>query len=405
MNHLEMTKCIKERLSFIENQNKENLKTVERMRKQFVADYPVKKIKDLTLDEYVIGKGSDNLSFCYRLERKLDSLGRILGAQANKFGIYYGVTNSDETKKYRFAQHWGKSKNKVFDAVKKAITELLVAASDDDMEAIRNNKISPMFKGKLLYLYFPEKFAPIYSKRHLENFLAELNIGGDFKTEADMQKALMDYRLKWPELKQRHSCLYMWFLYDIFGYPETSPTNESVVGVTMPLLSIAVDGAAIITEMPSVGSKSNKMNGSCSGSGDYDSQQKRNKQIGDRGEAIVLAMEKQRLIKARRADLVKKINHVAEHDDSAGFDILSFENDGSDRPIEVKATSGKSLERGFFISANEVTKASTMSNYHIYFVFSALSSSPRVLQLKNPLSNETIFELTPTTFLAKIKHN
>ena len=77
----------------------------ERRRKQFVLDYTRAKITVLSSDEYVIGKGPANASFCYRLERDMDDLGRILGATAFKFGIYFGSTKSDPVQTYRFSPH------------------------------------------------------------------------------------------------------------------------------------------------------------------------------------------------------------------------------------------------------------------------------------------------------------
>lgn len=402
MNRIEMATYISERVPILEKRDEAKWKEVERLRKHFVTDYPITKIGHLSLDEYVIGKGSTNQSFCYRLERELDSLGRILGATAYKFGVYYGKTKGDATMKYRFAQHWGGDKNEAFRAVKQSIVSLLQSAARWDMAAIRKNRISPMFKGKLLFIYQPEKFAPIYAKPHLEHFLAHLNIGGTFESEADMQRALMNYRAKWRELKKHHACLYMRFLYDLFGYPQYSASSSGVASsVRVPLLSDAINRAAFIDVMPTISGTSTQRTGT--GSRDYTTQQKKLKRIGDRGEAIVLAMEKQRLTEAERNDLAKKVVHMADLDDSAGFDILSFDEDGTERPIEVKATSGKTLDNGFYITANEVEQASKLKNYHIYFVFSAMSKRPQVLSVRKPLLNGGDFDLTAIAYHVTLK--
>lgn len=405
MNRIEMKTHIAERVPFLKIQYKTELKEAEKLRTQFMKDYPASKISRMTLDEFVIGKGSANRSFCYRLERELDILGRILGATANKFGVYYGRTKSDATMKYRFAQHWGSNKNTAFKAVKHAIVSLLQAASKDDMVSIRDNSISPMFKGKLLFIYYPEEYAPIYARPHLEHFLAALNIGGSFESEADMQRVLMDYRNTWPALKKKHVCFYMWFLYDLFGHPPSTSTTGTTIQVTAPLLTYAINGAAFVDRMPPISGVAPGPPKSGSGSGDYVAQQKRLKQIGDRGEAIVLEMEKRRLIAANRNDLAKKVKHMANRDNNAGFDILSYDRDGSKRHIEVKATKGMSLERGFYITANEVEKASSLTNYHIYFVFSAMSKHPKVLPVKNPFSKGSSFDLWPTLYHATLKTN
>ena len=114
MNRLDMAKEIEERVDLLVNLDKDVWKNAEKLRREFVTDYPIPKIRSMTLDEFVIGKGSENRSFCYRLEREMDSLGRILGATAFKFGIYYGRTKSDASDKYRFSSIWGGSVDEAF---------------------------------------------------------------------------------------------------------------------------------------------------------------------------------------------------------------------------------------------------------------------------------------------------
>jgi hypothetical protein len=70
-----------------------------------------------------------------------------------------------------------------------------------------------MFKGKLLFVYNPEEFAPIYSREHLEHFIAELDLSGPFNCGADMQPTLMKYRATWPQQQVQPAALYMRLLY------------------------------------------------------------------------------------------------------------------------------------------------------------------------------------------------
>ena len=106
MNRLEMETIIRERVPILSDSNE--WKKAEKLRKEFVKDYPINEIMSLKLDQYVIGKGRENRSFCYRLERQLDCLGRILGATALKFGIYFGKTKTDSQKKIQTPKTLGK---------------------------------------------------------------------------------------------------------------------------------------------------------------------------------------------------------------------------------------------------------------------------------------------------------
>ncbi len=116
MNRLEMAELIDQQVPILAEQNRKEWKHMEKLRRKFVSDFTIKKIQKLSLDEYVVGKGS-NRSFCYRIERELDSLGRIIGTPAIKFGIYYGKSEN----RYLYAKRWGNNVEESFASVKQAI--------------------------------------------------------------------------------------------------------------------------------------------------------------------------------------------------------------------------------------------------------------------------------------------
>lgn len=403
MNRLEMAEQIAKRVPMLSKRDKQKWQSAEMLRAGFVRDYPITRIGVLTLDEYVIGKGSSNRSFCYRLEREMDSLGRILGATAFKFGVYFGRIKSDPLEQYRFASRWGNNKEDAFSSVERAIVDLLKAARLGDSHAIEANPLSPMFKGKLLFVYYPAQFAPVYSEKHLNHFISELDLGGSLRCGADMQRALMEYRATWPQLTAQPALLYMRLLYDVFGYPPDSG-SQTAVAVSVPLLDKAVAGAEFIQDMPPVNPERER-DSEDDGNPDYGARHKRLKRIGDRGEAIVVALEKKRLIQAGRPELADRIERVSEADDMAGYDVLSFDDDGTKRPIEVKATSAENLDRGFYLSSNELQKASALTNYHIYLVFSTMGKKPRILPLKQPDLNGPNLKLSPVVYHVSLPEN
>ena len=397
MNRLEMREEIANWVPKLAQGYQDEWKRVASLRKGFVSDYPTKRIATLRLDEYVIGKGADNPSFCYRLERETDALGRILGATAFKFGVYYGRTKSDASERYRFASHWGNSLKEAFASVKQEIVDLLQAAKRGDLKAVDSNHLSRMIKGKLLFLYYPEEFAPIYSRSHLEHFVAALDLSGPFNSGAEMQRALMEYRATWPQLRRQPAALYMRLLYNLFGYPRDADDIQGGFSTTVPVLNEAVNGAQLISEMPPVPAMASRAKENY-GAIDFPERDSQRKRIGDRGEALVLAMEKQRLNRAGKRALAARIDQVSNKNASAGFDILSFDEDGKERPIEVKATCDANLARGFYISSNELEKSATLENYHIYIVFSAMSKKPRVLPILKPALRGDPYTLQPLNY-------
>lgn len=127
----------------------------------------------------------------------------------------------------------------------------------------------------------------------------------------------------------------------------------------------------------------------------------RNRVLGRAGEEVVLHHERGLLIAAGRDDLAERVRWTAQEDgDGAGFDILSFDTDESERLIEVKTTNG--WERTpFHISRNELTVAEDRrENWHLVRLYN-FSRSPRAFALRPPLDAHVA--LTATSFLASFE--
>jgi hypothetical protein len=134
---------------------------------------------------------------------------------------------------------------------------------------------------------------------------------------------------------------------------------------------------------------------------DYAAREDRNRKLGRSGEQIVLEYERWRLEKAGRKDLSARIRWVAEQDgDGLGYDITSFDEDGTEIFIEVKTTRS-GTEMPFLISANEVAVSQELgAQYRLYRVFNA-SNDPRVYVQPGRMTD--YFDLTPRLFEARRK--
>ena len=90
---------------------------------------------------------------------------------------------------------------------------------------------------------------------------------------------------------------------------------------------------------------------------DYLERQARNRDVGLKGERLVIDYERARLAAGGRPDLADRVAHVPSTlGDGAGYDVSSFMLDGSPHHIEVKATRG-SIIAPFFLSAGELRYA------------------------------------------------
>jgi hypothetical protein len=130
----------------------------------------------------------------------------------------------------------------------------------------------------------------------------------------------------------------------------------------------------------------------------YIEREARNRSLGSAGEEFVLNFERARLIHARREALAAKIEHTSKvRGDHEGYDVLSFEEGGAERLIEVKTTKYGS-ETPFFVTRNEIaTSEKNASKYQVYRLF-AFRAAPRLYTLPGAIPSTC--HLSAATFVA-----
>lgn len=379
------------------------------LRDKFVKYYTPTRIRTLHIDHFALGNDllPNGLLFCYTLERGLDGLGRTTGATASKFGVYWGRTKSDPTKKYRFTKKFGANLNAAYKSVIESVLELLEAGRVRDLEKIAENKLSPMFKGKIICTYYPESYLNIFSYDHLNHYLIQLNLDNEeilYEDEVYKREALLKFKNSDNVMKKWSADMFAYFLYRV--YP-LGPNDEKYSGsaelkdfeppVFPPNpepepVELTIGEPDATTESASRGGEDP----------DYEKQAKRLKQYGNRGEKIVFDMERKKLIDAGKTALANEVKKAER--DSDGYDIKSFELDGTPKYIEVKATTAKAGDAKFFLSRNEKNKATTLPNYFVYVVFEILSQRPKVWEIPNPFHPENPkVKLEPMTYRVTIK--
>ncbi len=381
------------------------------LRNKFVKYYTPKRIKTLDIDHFALGNDllPNGLLFCYTLERGLDGLGRTTGATASKFGVYWGRTKSDPTKKYRFTKKFGTNLNTAYQGVIESILDLLEAGRERDLERIAENKLSPMFKGKILCTYYPESYLNIFSNEHLNHYLIQFNLDNEeilYKDEVYKREELLKFKNSDKVMKKWSADMFAYFLYRVYPLGPNDDKYKSSADLKDFEPPVFPPDPEPVPVKLLIGEPDAKTESEFQGSGgedpDYEKQAKRLKQYGNRGEKIVFDMERKKLIEAGKRTLA---NNVKKADrDSDGYDIKSFEIDGTPKYIEVKATTAKAGDAKFFLSRNEKNKASTLPNYFVYVVFEILSQRPKVWEIPNPFhpANPKV-KLEPMTYQVTIK--
>jgi hypothetical protein len=384
----------------------------EELCRLFQRRFPPNSILGLTLESYAIGH-RDKDNFCYWVELKTRELGDIRGATALKFRVYFDKT-ADQ---YVYQKQYDSADSALEDTLR-LIEMLLASVRDGDWVAVDKNALSPMFKTKIISLYFPDKIAPIFADTHLDFFLRQLGLPWDGLSNIEKNLALARLKVSDSIMAGWSPYEFMDFLYESFGRPGEKgdgPIPSELHAYIdsdsdFPRLSdVKPEEALALLGVPQVSrSFGHAENGNALG------QRLSVEEAGRRGlhgELVVLEYERERLLRLSRADLAEKVEHTAAKRPGAGYDVASFNEDGSERLIEVKATvSPVSGETVFMLTRNEYEVAASVHSrggcYFLYRVFLVKSKAPQVLCIKysdllknarfEPLVYEVSLTVTPT---------
>lgn len=134
----------------------------------------------------------------------------------------------------------------------------------------------------------------------------------------------------------------------------------------------------------------------------FEGEIKKNTELGKKGEDIVVEYEKTMLIMRGREDLAKKVTVTREIAGNAErFDVLSYDENGNEKYIEVKTTKG-GLNSIFHISESEVKFSYDYGEkYYLYRVynFNIKTMSADLNIIKGPIERE---KLEATNYICRI---
>lgn len=312
-------------------------------RDEFLQAFPINRLGKLSIDDYVIGL--QTATFCAYVTEKTRYWASIRSSTAIKLGIYFGRTKGDVTKKFRFAKKFGNSQVEAFTTVKAALLDLvqLAASPEISFQAIEKNRLSPMFKAKILSLYFPERFLNVCSAEHLDSLAQKLGVSAGLP-KSEIQHRLIGIKNTNLFTRNWSNPKFMSFLYATY-INKSDPDNEHIIKPHKQLKQ--------------------RVN--------FEDIQKIRSAIGEAAEIFAIEWEKQRLIGAGLTELIADIDDRRDRP-GYGYDYLSYSAVGQPRYVEVKAVG--SLRNGeghrLFLSENErgVSLSSEhKDNYFFYLVF------------------------------------
>lgn len=99
---------------------------------------------------------------------------------------------------------------------------------------------------------------------------------------------------------------------------------------------------------------------------DYEKVNRIKKKIGDFGEQKVKQIEQEKLRKIGRKDLAKLVKIVDS--DGYGYDIISYDEQGIEKHIEVKTSTNSTNSVSFYISSFEIEQMKKDPQYELHYL-------------------------------------
>lgn len=144
--------------------------------KEFQDEWPVDRVRAMTLDEYTNLDRDD--SFTYSVEARYGDLGSIWGSNSFKFGIFHqkhpkarAAGRFSSAGEYAWRTPMGKNAAEAFERVRALVVAVAEQAQAKNFETIEANPLQSIYKWKLAFLYqdreSPFEVFPIYAERPL----------------------------------------------------------------------------------------------------------------------------------------------------------------------------------------------------------------------------------------------
>lgn len=184
--------------NYIDNQlatAKQRETEVNILRKQFVEDFPVESIINMSLDDFVIAAKEyvKEGSFCYRIRYELDELASMGNLFNDIFGVYK-VENEIRLSK-GLKKKFNDDYISAFEFVKSEMITVIKAAANFEYDKIEKTSLSAPFTFRLMMVYCPSSVFNACAKSTLENYckIVGLKLPKAY-TPIQMSNALLDWR-------------------------------------------------------------------------------------------------------------------------------------------------------------------------------------------------------------------
>lgn len=182
--------------------------------KGFNERFPKDSLKDMTLEDYCIGRGDENKdNFCFWLERQLKPLGYYFPGSSRSYLLYWNKAE-ESYKVHGYLKHQEQEEPSMLMTVLAGDLHNMV---NNDNPSVMNGKLGESLILKILNSYYPEEYAPINSKSHIDNIISLFNIPCNSQNVFERNKAIFKFYKEQTAGKNISSFGFMEILYSNFN--------------------------------------------------------------------------------------------------------------------------------------------------------------------------------------------
>lgn len=201
-----------------EPEEQSRYRDMEKLQRKFVSKFPLRRIRHLSLVDYATCNGNGRPdSFCSWVEKKT-KLGSIRSRNLYKFGVFF-----DKNKRgYKFKKEF-ESENDAIIKLRERIARLIEAGRTKNLDVIREIDISLMFKGKILFLYYPDQYLNVFSEDYVGHFLGEIGLAvlNEKSDVLDKRQQLLNFKAGDEVMSKWTIYQFMRFLGFALGHPKS----------------------------------------------------------------------------------------------------------------------------------------------------------------------------------------
>jgi len=171
---------------------KERKKQVEKLLSDFFEKFPKEKLSTMTLEDYAIGKGTND-SFCWWIERGLQPLGYYFPGSSRSYLIYWSRKKNDYSTHFKHSSVLSEIEN-----TSKAMAKLSTMISDlvinRNLEPVRD-VLGSSYIIKILNTYYPEDYFPVNGQDALINIMKLLDVDSGGMSPIEMNLKIQEFFL------------------------------------------------------------------------------------------------------------------------------------------------------------------------------------------------------------------